>query len=315
MTNPPATENSPWPETEHHGIYIPPNAEPGEFYIGHGSVIESGINARGQLYVRVVPTQNKGEQQLELEVDDASGFTNHWGRPMPRKYLSNTTDKGPRHPLTVQEDVKPGDEAKNQCAATILNPVKGMSPGHAFLEIGSQSRGAYFAPDGNWYYGVGNVVAVGQPATSPGSPGYVLVDPAGKGDQFFHPITGEGMPSFAPSLSPTAEERWPARAYYTKGLSELVSGLSEPRNLGMESAEEEDGIPKRRPRNVLYQRRLALWLMGCEDTNEDEEKDEDECYGWEESSSEEWGTMYESDSDITCEMRSGYTGRHDKAGP
>ncbi|KAL3441378.1 hypothetical protein BJX65DRAFT_313899 [Aspergillus insuetus] len=136
-------------------------------------------------------------------------------------------------PHWVKPDGKPDD--KNKQDAARQKPPRSAAPKDSKMtdmfaygnyqetilpELGSRDYGAYFAPDGKWYFGFGRVVGIGMRYSDWG---YTLVEPLpGKeshGHEFFHPMTGESMPRFPKGV--TAAMRWPWRAHFTRTLSEL----------------------------------------------------------------------------------------------
>jgi hypothetical protein len=116
----------------------------------------------------------------------------------------------------------------------VRNRKPGCSPGFEekngpsprVPELGTEARGAYLAPDGQWYWGRGKVIAVG---ISDHEREYTLVEPIpgkqGGEYDFFHPVTKEYMPKFA-SL-PTPAQVYPWRGHFKRPLSELVPGLED----------------------------------------------------------------------------------------
>ncbi|KAL3444095.1 hypothetical protein BJX65DRAFT_311235 [Aspergillus insuetus] len=315
---------SPKPGRVHAGIYIPANAPPGTFFIGRGTVIETGITPQGGFYVWVEPAARNPRNPRKPGWSSAPEFWDLAGYRMPDMYLprdksvkrSTGTDsgamcKGQRRPdgdrrkleeFLREDDVKPGDETAlglsryfdgrrrirvrrvtstdvddvdRKLVANVepilgklhryswypelhymdqpvsisgLDPMKDggrekkklkmpdykrcshshlVSIDNYFPPLGSEGWGAYIAPDGRWYVGVGRVVATGRRRNS--CQGYVLVVPicgkTGGGYDFFHPVTGEYMPTFAPPI--TSSMKWPWRTYFARGLSEIAPGFKD----------------------------------------------------------------------------------------
>jgi hypothetical protein len=73
----------PLPGSQHRGIFIPPNAPEGKFYMGLGTVVEVGLNARGGIYVWVVPNAKNDRKCSRRH----RFFDPGTGQSIPRKYL------------------------------------------------------------------------------------------------------------------------------------------------------------------------------------------------------------------------------------
>ncbi|KAL4903590.1 hypothetical protein BDW74DRAFT_179586 [Aspergillus multicolor] len=77
---------------------------------------------------------------------------------------------------------------------TELEPP-GDPDGNNNVQLGSTHVGAYIAPGGQWFIGVGKVVGCGMSYEMWDEPShqYILVEPIGNESEFFHPVTMEWM--------------------------------------------------------------------------------------------------------------------------
>jgi hypothetical protein len=315
----------PKPGGYHRGIYIPPNGPPGTFYIGYGTVVETGLNSQGGIYVWVMPPASEECKRSKLyqfrnplnkERDcldpdhrpinpahyDMIDYGSRWWPPavpppnleelekrmgavsvgdegvgiyrsytqqhykgLGRVVQDSNVEGEPRwleevHVIpipgrqgsgdyrffrTFSEDEIPYMELPSPVKLTSAQrkrwrrSIRNRKPGHSsgfgeknsgprpgFPELGAEARGAYLAPDGQWYSGRGKAVAfgIGNYARE-----YTLVEPIpgkeGGEYDFFHPVTKEYMPKF-PDF-PTAAHIYPWREHFKRPLSELVPGLED----------------------------------------------------------------------------------------
>ncbi|KAL4907684.1 hypothetical protein BDW74DRAFT_175464 [Aspergillus multicolor] len=89
-----------------------------------------------------------------------------------------------------------------------LPPMVSNEEGQPLLRV--ERAGAYFAPDGQWFAGVGKVITVGYIRQIGGSKQwYVYMEPipgkTGWNYDFFHPLTGEWMNKFPSNAIPVGQ--------------------------------------------------------------------------------------------------------------
>jgi hypothetical protein len=170
---------------------------------------------------RVISTDVDGvDRKLVANVEPILGKLHQYGWDPELHYMDQPVSILGLDPMNDSPEKKLKIPDYKRCSHSHL-----VSDDNYFPPLGSEGWGAYIAPDGRWYVGVGRVVATGRRRNR--FQGYVLVVPiCGKrgGDyDFFHPVTGEYMPAFAPPI--TASMRWPWRTFFARGLGEIVPGF------------------------------------------------------------------------------------------
>ncbi|CEN59345.1 hypothetical protein ASPCAL01797 [Aspergillus calidoustus] len=178
---------------------------------------------------RVINTEGEGvpvrvdgvDRKLVANVEPILGQMHRYGWDPELHYMDQPVSIAGLDPINDSRE-KPKMPDYKRCSHSHL-----VSNDDYFPPLGSEGWGAFAAPDGRWYVGVGRVIATGRRRDS--CHGYVLVVPiSGKtgGDyDFFHPVTGEYMPTFVPPITPSM--RWPWRTFFARGLSEIAPGFKD----------------------------------------------------------------------------------------
>ncbi|KAJ0415823.1 hypothetical protein BJY00DRAFT_317520 [Aspergillus carlsbadensis] len=182
---------------------------------------------------RVVHDKNAGSYRQPRDGLYVVPIADRQGKGVYRFFHAFTRSEIPYMDLPSAVKLTPAQ--RKRWRRTIRSRKPGRSPGFEndrcarpapFPELGTEARGAYLAPDGQWYRGRGKAVAFG---LSDLGTHYILVEPIpgkeGGEYDFFHPATKEFMPKF-PEF-PTAAEVYPWREHFKKPVSELVPGLED----------------------------------------------------------------------------------------
>ncbi|KAL4905220.1 hypothetical protein BDW74DRAFT_178223 [Aspergillus multicolor] len=165
-------------------------------HYGNGRVVkmhrefdESGAVKKQSCYVEPIPGQRfldvPGRKDLPEQDRPRVPYT-------PPRSSANTD-------LDVDADVDKRQKGTGLWFGGLQAPTHRGTP-----RLGGEEPGAYLAPDGQWYVGVGKVIAVGLNGNrhrTIGGHRFVYVEPipgkSGGDYDFFHPITLEWMASFA----------------------------------------------------------------------------------------------------------------------
>ncbi|KAL2828307.1 hypothetical protein BJY01DRAFT_255432 [Aspergillus pseudoustus] len=125
----------PRPGTQSTGIYIPPYAPPGTFFLGRGTVIETGLSPTGGFYVWVVPAVRKRGGAAAAGGGRAGGaatdydFWDIHGEKMPanQKGSDDDDDEGEKDGPEKSHCAKVGDEALDRYCCFTNNRYVGVS--------------------------------------------------------------------------------------------------------------------------------------------------------------------------------------------
>ncbi|CEN60369.1 hypothetical protein ASPCAL02810 [Aspergillus calidoustus] len=145
----------PLPGSQHRGIFIPPNAPEGKFYIGLGTVVEVGLNARGGIYVWVVPNAKNDRKCSRLH----RFFDPDTEQPIPRKYLPAR-----RRIFTAERKPNPWQGLRTDLFWTVKGYEadwdKDYEEWKKPAKLGDEARGYYWCFTHRRYEGVGRVSRV-----------------------------------------------------------------------------------------------------------------------------------------------------------